>query len=677
MPSELDFSKLKNAVTAQWARMLDHDLYRTNATGDQLWDTYLASFPAGTNPIFRKRTEHDCSCCRHFIRSVGNVVAVIDGELVSIWDCAVKEPAYQTVVDAMAQATRTQFIQDAFLYPETHAGTDKSFENLGDGEIRTWGHFHVDIPNRRNSGRNYYLDKHAIPTVLGEKRTTHDVLDRGLREITKDAILTVLEVSGSLYRGNEFREQVSKFDAIKTQFDLLPAEKREAFVWQQSEHVHASVARTRNTAIGTLLLDLSAGTDLEAAVRKFEISIMAPTNYKRPTALVSQKMVDDARRTVEELGLTSALARRHANLTDVSVNDVLFADRSVRPAMRDGMFEGITTRSTPKNLDRVETVPIAKFLEEIVPAVTSIEVLLENRHAGNLVSLIGPVSRDAPPILKWDNGFSWSYNGDVADSIRERVKKAGGNVTGDLCCRLSWHNFDDLDLHLQEPAGGARIFYANKMSLKTGGELDVDMNAGHGHTREPVENIFYPNRKKMFEGIYKLDVNQYHQREISNPGFEVELDWLGTVTSFTYDKAVRGTITVAKFRYTHANGLEIIESLPSRTASRELWGLKSNDFHRVSALMLSPNHWNGSNGNKHFFFMLNDCVNDGTARGFYNEFLRPELDKHRKVIEIVGSKSRTEQTPNQLSGLGFSETQRAELTVRVTGTYTRILKVLF
>lgn len=31
--------------------------------------------PAGTNPIFRERTEHDCSCCRNFVKNLGNVVA--------------------------------------------------------------------------------------------------------------------------------------------------------------------------------------------------------------------------------------------------------------------------------------------------------------------------------------------------------------------------------------------------------------------------------------------------------------------------------------------------------------------------------------------------------------------------------------------------------------------------
>ena len=115
----------------------------------------------------------------------------------------------------------------------------------------------------------------------------------------------------------------------------------------------------------------------------------------------------------------------------------------------------------------------------------------------------------------------------------------------------------------------------------------------------------------------------------------------------------------------------------SSSASRKLWGLDTQGFQRVNLLLRSPNYWSGQGvGNKHYFFMLDGCTNDGDARGFYNEFLRADLDKHRKVLEIVGSKMKTEQSENQLSGLGFSETKRNEVTVRVKGSFNRTLKVL-
>lgn len=206
----------------------------------------------------------------------------------------------------------------------------------------------------------------------------------------------------------------------------------------------------------------------------------------------------------------------------------------------------------------------------------------------------------------------------------------------------------------------------------------MDMNAGRGTTREPVENIFYASREKMLEGRYRLFVHQYSQRESTDVGFEAEMDYLGTVTRFAYDKPVKGQVVVAEFEYSRAKGLEIIESLPSSQAVRMIWGLPTQSFHRVSLVMLSPNHWDDKVvGNKHYMFMLQGCVNDGSARGFFNEFLKGDLDPHRKVFEVVGSKMKPAASDEQLSGLGFSSTQRNTLVCRVKGSFTRTVKVAF
>ena len=79
-----------------------------------------------------------------------------------------------------------------------------------------------------------------------------------------------------------------------------------------------------------------------------------------------------------------------------------------------------------------------------------------------------PVDPMAKTMFKWPNNFSWSYAGELADSIKERVKRAGGAVDGDLRCSLSWFNYDDLDLHLIEPGAsrttinGEEICFSNR-----------------------------------------------------------------------------------------------------------------------------------------------------------------------------------------------------------------------
>ena len=667
----MNFSNFKKTIKAKFDSMQESALFRMKVSSDELWDTYIQSFPEGSNPTFNQSTEHDCQCCRQFVKNIGDVVSIKDGQIDSIWDVKIEgEPEYQAVADGLSKMIHQKEIGDIFLHYEGSVGNDKNYEFTKDEHVVSFEHFYVRL------NRSFVRNASLIGSAESIARSSHDVLTRALNEITTDSVDTVLELiaNNSLYRGDEHKSIAVSFKKLQTEF--AKSENKDTFVWAKAS-ANPALSHIRNSVIGSLLVDLSDGKELDAAVASFEAKV-APSNYKRPIALVTNKMKENAALKIAELGCATSLNRRYANINDITINNILFADRTSKQQL--GVLDSLLAPSKAKpKLDKIEEVSIEHFLKEILPKAESLEVLMGDNHIGNLVSLIAPDDDSSPNIFKWNNKFSWSYNGEFADSMKERVKNAGGNVTGDLCCRLGWYNYDDLDFQMTEPNGNI-IFFAYKKSPATGGQLDVDMNAGTGKSRSAVENIFYQNRNKMIEGTYTLAVNQFAKRETIDVGFDVEIDYLGDVMHFSYGKAVqdKGTIKVATFEYTHKDGFKLISGLPSTKKSKTVWNVQTNEFRRVTICMNSPNFWdeNGS-GNKHYFFMLEDCQNDKCARGFFNEFLKEEYNEHRKVFEMIGSKMKAESADHQLSGLGFSSTQRNSLICKVTGNFSRTIKITF
>jgi len=669
------FKIFKEKVAMQFERMKEMHLFETTVSKDKMWEIYLSSFPAGSNPMFKERTEHDCQSCKQFIRNAGNIIAIDDAlNLHTIWDISIDGP-YHTVADEMANYVASSNITNVLFRTEKKMGVDHTLSIDDDHNVTTWEHFFFELPTR------CIRSKDDIGEHRSMLRSAFDVFSRGLKEITINSLDTVTDLinQNALYRGEENKHIITEFYSIKRYYDSLQTEEeRVLYTWNTLMSAGSATVRIRNSAIGQLLQDISAEMDINEAVSRFE-HMVAPANYKRTTALITKAMISKAEDTIKELGYIASLDRRFAESRDISVNDVLFANRrSKKEKNAFGELIDSIPEKVGKNLDKVQTMPIDKFIKNVLPSATSLELLLENRHQANLMSVIAPFDQNAPSMFKWDNGFSWAYKGDVTDSIKQRVKAAGGDVTGFLRCSLAWHNKDDLDIHLHCP-GGQRIMFSDKHPAGINGKLDVDMNAGLPLTTSPVENITFQNEEDVREGCYRLIVHNFTKRSSENVGFEMEVAFGDSVQNLTYPHAVKDHeyVEVMEFRYSKLNGFSVISSIDSKPVSTKVWGLDTLQYHNVTLLMNSPNHWETSVGNKHYFFILQDCKNDEPARGFFNEFLSPELTKHRKVLEVLGSKMKAQPTDHQLSGLGFSSTIDNSVICRVTGNINQTIKITF
>lgn len=680
----MDFIEMRNKLIEHFNEMTkDIDrLFEVDVDKDEMWNLYLDSFPAGTNEIYRERREHDCSCCRQFIKYVGNAVVIKDNKITTIWDFKTNDTTYQPVLNALSAFIKSHAVSDIYVSKFKKIGTMSNYEEMENGFMHEWSHFYLELPDK-------FVDRSSRSEgdIKGEFRDTRNVFKRSLDEIDIDSLDTILELitSNTLYKGEEWKGVLTDFRKYKVTYDKLTTdEEKNNYAWEQSVKVGIAIGRIRNHSIGTLLINVSEGMDLDTAVKKYE-QIVAPSNYKRSKPIYSKKMLEDAQKKIVELGYMDSLSRRYAKLDDITVNDILFSNKDSAKRI-DGaadIFGELAKNAkggNAKKFSKIEEVTIDTFVNDILPTASEVELYLENKHSSNLVSLIAPQNKDSKSMFKWGNNFGWAYSGNLTDSdIKERVKSAGGSVTGDLRFSIQWNEDGkddcDLDAHCKTPY--TEIYYGRKHDTGTNGYLDVDII--HPGRNIAVENITWANRNTMKNGTYKFFVHQFSGSVKS--GFRAEIEFDGQIYSFDYPHSMRSGEDVMVAEVTLKNGqFTIKELLSSNVSSKEIWGVKTNDFIPVSVICYSPNYWSNVEnkvGHRHIFFMLKDCINDENPSGMFNEFLVQDLYEHRKVMEALGSKMRVEDADDQLSGVGFATDKRAEVVVKIIGNVERILKVKF
>lgn len=685
----MEFKEFRNMISDHFKTMTkDVDmLFEVGVDKDEMWNTYLDSFPTGTNEIFRKRREYDCSCCRQFVKQIGSAVVIKNNKLETIWDLDIRDDKFEPVAKAMSDFVRRHCVTDVYVSKFKKIGTEYNYEQYEDGTMKKWEHFQIILDNK-------FVDKTArsIGDIKGGFRDTKNVFKRSLDEISMDALETVLELinSNTLYKGEEWKTILMEFKRYKKEYEKLSSDDvRDLYAWENSVKAGIAIGRIRNHSIGTLLVNVSNEMDLDMAVKKYE-QIVAPANYKRPKAIFTKKMLEDAKNTISELGYMDSLNRRFATLDDITVNNILFSNKDAAKRISDSsdIFGELEKQAVvnPRKFSRVEEITANDFIKNVLPSAKEVEVLVENKHSNNFVSLIAPCNKDSKSMFKWNNGLSWAYSGNITDSdMKQNVKAAGGNVDGVLRFSIQWNEDGrdncDLDAHCIEPNRN-EIYFSNcrKPSLSSmTGQLDVDIV--HPNGKVAVENITWSDKSKMKPGVYKLFVNQFSGS--AKNGFRAEIEFNGEIYSFDYSNSMRtGQDVYVADVILDTNGEFTIKekfSGNSKISSRTVWGVSTNEFTPVSVVCYSPNYFDEQDGigHRHLFFMLNGCKNDEEPNGYYNEFLKSELEKHKRVFEALGSKCHVEDSEDQLSGIGFSMTKRAELVVKVIGATERILKIKF
>ena len=645
------FTDLKRKVFQQaLALQKKGQLYITDINKNVLFEEYLKCFPENI------RQEYNCSCCKSFLNTYGGIVVIDENyNIYTLWDFEI-EGIYSEIPKKLSELVKNCNIKNIFLSEKELLGKDYNFEYTENGESIKWEHFCI-----KNYSPTTCTSKQTNK-ILSESYNDTIVFKKSLETISLNTAQIVMGLidNNSLYRGSAYKHSLDVFITQKRIYDKLNSVKLDNFIWANAKKHN----RLKNTAIGTLLLNIENGVLLEKAVKSYE-KIVAPTNYKRPTSSVSLTQIDSAKKVLEEENLLSALNRRFANKFDLDslLNNAIYVNRAVKEL---DPFEKLkqTVPVTEKNLLKAVPIKFSAFKELVNnSSISKIELYLDNNISNNFMSLLTAEDDSSEKLFNWDSHISWTYHNNLTDSIAEKVKKAGGSLDGVLRVSLEWFNEDDLDLHIIEP-DNKRIYYLQKFSNKTLGRLDVDANANQPCTNTPVENIIYPSFDKLLKGAYTILVNNYRKREHENFGFNIEIVYEDETHTLTYNKPVpmNSPVTVGHITVTDKISFTPVDCVEKAISSITKCNLNINQFQEVEYILNSPN----SSGMKHTFFILKGAYYDKSLRGFFNEHLKPSLSKHGKVFELLANQFIVNPQEDQLTGIGISENKKEPVTLRVT-----------
>lgn len=713
----MDFKNFNAKIQKQFTNMCKTGrLFRVNISGNEIWDLYLASFE--NEQIFRdpESSEHRCNSCYNFIKRYGNIVSINeDGKLETLFTNVTDVGEYSESAKAVDLLIKSKEISDVFFETYNELNNNLNYESckknqdayklgivfnlkqytqeeadkfgvVNTEKVYEFCHFNIDLPKQ-------FVDQtgDSVEKIMARYRDKYSVFKRAMEEISLDTLNLVKDLinQGSLLDGTAHLHMIDTYIQFHS---YKPIVRTDNWHWIMTYPMQEVVAKFKNTLVGVLCSELSEGLELNDACKNWNKRV-DPINYHKTVAPVTESMKKNAVKDFIALGYSeSSITRRLATIEDIKASEILHLNSGDGKIKEISVFDNVKTASTQhkrSKFDDVEEVSIEKFMSDILPNCNNIEAFLKNSHSGNLVALTTTENQDDSKILfKWDNNYSWTFNGNLAgkSQIKDAVKSRGGNVDGCLNIRLAFPNTtSDYDLHVKEPNHN-HIYYGNVRNIhKSSGMLDLDAQGVDGHqpSEKRVENVIYTDLTKMPNGVYKVSVNDYSGNRFPAE-FIIEIEYDDSITSMKFNskncnhndaQVCDIVLKDGKFEIKPKSDMELISS---NTISKVIWGIETNNFHKVNLVCLSPNHW-GENqvGNKHYMFMLDKCKADTSIRGFHNENLNTELLKHRKFMEVLGATNMIEPSGKYLAGIGFNSTVKDELIVKCSGSFKRMLKIKF
>lgn len=418
-----DFVHLQEAVQGVWAQALKEigvGVIHTVKT-DGLFTAYLNAYPEA------ERQHHNCISCANFIRRFGGAVKINqDGTLTSLlWDVEKMALHDQFVapIKALKDLVESRkvvkpLISDEVIWGNPVAGGFHHFAVASHRPI------HGMINHMSANGGSAFLRDRA--NLFRQTVNLHYSLEDAQN-------LFNMMRSGALKGSEQFVDRAEWFLEVRTNIvninatpvesDLLAKDVRlHNYYHYLSANAPAGFLEIKNSILGEVMDRAAAGMEFTAIKRFFEEKTDKKV-YQRTVAGPSEGNIDQAEKLIENLGLATALKRRHATRDEITANAIWTKGEIARPAegKREGVFGEL--RETVKKGDVLTplktpavTMTFEKFLTTVMPRAKEIYTKI----APSRLPFSGILTQEDPeakPILQWDhednrNPFSWFLLGD-------------------------------------------------------------------------------------------------------------------------------------------------------------------------------------------------------------------------------------------------------------------------
>jgi hypothetical protein len=380
-----DYDSLLVAVQRRFSAAIagGAKLFRTDASN--LWSLYLGNLPT------QDRQFHNCHCCRKFIESYGDLVAIsADGRLTpAMWGVSGGvNGVYDAPFLVMYERVKSARVTSVFLAKESIWGVPTS---------PGWTHLSVSPPANLlycerllTSGQAMAANKENyrnVMTALVEFKAP--MLDEALRILRAEKLLNADKFIGPVKWLRDLQ-------------DRPRGRVGENIVWRAIADAPEGFCHPRASMAGSLLEDVQNGLPFAEVQRRFNAKV-TPLRYQRPQAAPAAGNIASAEKVIDKLGIARSLERRFATLDDI---ETIWEPFDAKPRRVGGVFGHLMAKQQTRSTTRHVAVPCItmtwdKFARTLLSSAEKMEVRIAN-FANPLLAMTAAVHADAPPILKWD-----------------------------------------------------------------------------------------------------------------------------------------------------------------------------------------------------------------------------------------------------------------------------------